>query len=561
MQDMIYAATEGGTVTISSGIFDETLTVDRNLTLRGVSPAETILQPGAAGQRVITVSAGHDLTLENLTVTNGQAPSMDPVGGGVYLAAGSLTLLNVHITGNVADYGGGVFQEGATGRVEAIDSLIQGNRAGIHGGGMYVRGSTSLTRTQVITNAAGSHGGGLHIAAGSAVITGGNFSGNQANTGNGGGLNLDNQLTVSGTQFQDNTAGDSGGAITQWNAGYTIVISGASFNNNSSKSKGGAAFIQSPLTLTDAHFNGNVTDSGGAGNAYGGGLYTASPATVTGCTFTGNQAKCLACSVTGGGGLSIALGAGDLSVSTVTGCTFEANYGWFGGGLSASYGTLNISRSVFKNNGGGYGAGLNATTVNGDHLLFQDNSAVNRGGGLSGSFVTLSTSRFLGNTAIGGGGIAVANGSASLTNVLLAQNNATAAGGGALRVENAPATLTHVTIARPARGSGSGINVTAGAALTIKNAILANYVTAIEATGGTATEDYNLFYDNGADGSGTIIAGGHSLTGLGPNLADPAGNDYHLTALSPAIGAGNDLGVLTDLDDRPRLGGRFDIGA
>jgi nitrous oxidase accessory protein NosD len=44
VQDMINAATDGGTVTISSGIFDETLTVDKNLTLRGVSPAETILR-------------------------------------------------------------------------------------------------------------------------------------------------------------------------------------------------------------------------------------------------------------------------------------------------------------------------------------------------------------------------------------------------------------------------------------------------------------------------------------------------------------------------------------
>lgn len=559
VQDMINAVMDGGTVTVPFGIFKETLTVDKNLTLKGVSSAETILQPGAAGQRVITVGPGYDLTLENLTVTNGQA--VGAVGGGVYLADGSLTLLNVQVTNNAADYGGGVFQEGATGRLEATDCLIQGNTAGIHGGGMYVRGSASLTRTQLTANTAGNHGGGLHVAAGSAVITGGTFSGNQANTGNGGGLNVDNQLTVSGTQFHNNTAGDSGGAITQWNAGYSMAIRGASFNNNTAKSKGAGAYMRSPLTLTDSHFTGNVVDSGGSGDTYGGGLHTESPITVSGCSFTGNRANCLGCSYSAGGGLSINLAPLDLSASTVTDSTFQENQAWSGGGLWAGYGTLNINRSVFINNSGGYGAGLNAYFVHGDHLFFQGNNAVNRGGGLSASFAVLTSSRFLGNAAIGGGGIAVANGNASLTNVLLAQNNAGAAGGGALRVENAPATLAHVTIARPARGSGSGINVTSGASLTVKNAILANYATAIESTGGTATEDFNLFYDNGVDGSGTIIPGEHSLTGLDPKLTDPAGGDYRLTVFSPAIGAGIDLGVLTDLDGRSRLGGRFDIGA
>jgi hypothetical protein len=74
-----------------------------------------------AGQRVITVSAVHNLTLRNLTVTGGQAAG----AGGAYLAGGSLTLIGVHITNNSASYGGGIFQEGKGGRLETIDSLIQ----------------------------------------------------------------------------------------------------------------------------------------------------------------------------------------------------------------------------------------------------------------------------------------------------------------------------------------------------------------------------------------------------------------------------------------------------
>ena len=84
-------------------------------------------------------------------------------------------------------------------------------------------------------------------------------------------------------------------------------------------------------------------------------------------------------------------------------------------------------------------------------------------------------------------------------------------------------------------------------------------------SGGTATQDYNLFYDNGSNSAvtngGTITPGGHSLTDQDPRLADPSGGDYHLAALSPAIGSGTNLGVTTDLDDRSRLNGRYDIGA
>ena len=152
-----------------------------------------------------------------------------------------------------------------------------------------------------------------------------------------------------------------------------------------------------------------------------------------------------------------------------------------------------------------------------------------------------------------------------MTNVLLAQNSASNLGGGALLIENLPATITHVTIGQPSRGSGSGIRISAGAALTLKNTILADYATGVEVNGGTVTQDYNLFFNNGSNSAitngGTITPGGHSLTGLDPRLADPTGADYHLTALSPAIGTGTNLGVATDLDDRPRLNGRFDIGA
>lgn len=103
IQDMIDNAADGGAVTIGAGTFSETLTVNKNLTLKGSSGTETILQPGAAEQRVITVAAGKNLSLQDLTVTGGQAPA-GGVGGGVFLQDGSLTLLRVLISNKQGDF-------------------------------------------------------------------------------------------------------------------------------------------------------------------------------------------------------------------------------------------------------------------------------------------------------------------------------------------------------------------------------------------------------------------------------------------------------------------------
>ena len=54
-------------------------------------------------------------------------------------------------------------------------------------------------------------------------LTGGLVTGNHATDGNGGGVNLNNGLSINGTQFIDNTAGDLGGGLTQWNSGQSVI--------------------------------------------------------------------------------------------------------------------------------------------------------------------------------------------------------------------------------------------------------------------------------------------------------------------------------------------------
>ena len=206
IQDMINAAPDGGTVNIPAGTFSETLTVDKNLTLSGVSANLTILQPASANQRVIAVTTGHNLTLGHLRVTGGHPTAAgDDGGGGVYLAGGSLTLDSVKIDHNQATYGGGVFQAGAAGSVTASNCMISDNTASFSGGGVYTVGSATLYNTTLANNSAANHGGGLHVGSGTASLTGGAVYGNHALNGNGGGVNATDGLTVVGTTFYSNS--------------------------------------------------------------------------------------------------------------------------------------------------------------------------------------------------------------------------------------------------------------------------------------------------------------------------------------------------------------------
>ena len=575
IQDMIDAAAENSTVNIPAGTYSETLLVDKNLTLKGVSLADTILQPANAHQRVIKVTNGHNLRLEYLRVTGGHpdAPN-DDGGGGVYLAGGNLTLDHVQIDHNQASYGGGVFQESTTGSVTASNSMIDNNTASITGGGVYSAGSATFSYASLVNNTAGNHGGGMHVA-GSASLTGGEVTGNHALNGNGGGVNVNNGLTVSGTIFTSNTAGGysdisgSGGAISQWNIGSTVTITGSVFSGNTAQFRGGAVFIrESFLTLGTSTFTSNTVNSGTSGDdTYGGGAYAGGGLDGSHLTFTTNSAKCADLNFPIGGGLYIQRPT--TGPSSVTQSTFDGNLAWLGSGIDSDTRVqLTLTHSSFINNGAviygqprsGYGGGVEAVWVHGDGLLFQNNKVINFGGGLNAIQSVLTNSRFINNTAASGGGV-YTHSSFNGTNLLLAGNDSNS--GAALYVYGGSAVLRHVTIGRPARGAGSAIHVDSGKTLELKNSIISAYAVGIRVLG-TATEDYNLFFNNGVDydptGGGTIVYGIHNVALKDPLFANPAGNDYHLRASSPAIGKGTNLGVTTDLDGRTRIG-RFDIGA
>ncbi len=573
LQDRINAAADGATLDIDPGTYVENLTIhDKNLTLRGSTQGVTTIQAANSSLRVITADSAKGLTLENLTITGGN-PVSDS-GGGIWAAGGTLQLVNSHVTNNSAPYGGGIFLADAASNLVLQNSLVDFNTAAIDGGGAYTTGSAVLVATQLDNNTANRHGGGLHVQSGAAVLSSGAFTNNHATTGNGGAVNVNNGLNVTGTQFLNNTAAVLGGAITQWNAPVSDIISGATFisnmaGNGSEESKGGGAYIAGGLTLTNTTFSGNKADTLTSGlNVRGGGLYAGGTLSVDGATFIGNEAKCHSCPFNEGGGLYSGLQTG---VATVTRSTFDGNKGWFGAGICAK--NLNVTHSTFKNGGaggsGGYGGGIDATTLTGDDLLFQDNSVVNDGGAVDASNVTLTHARFIHNTAGHGGGAVSNSGAFNGSNLLFDRNQASQNYGDVLYLESgsATATLYNITIAQPTQGTGPAVYLDPGAVMNLYNSIVNNYTNAIHlsGTGSKLTEDYNLFYGNTLDIillAGSIYnPGGHSFSTFPPGFVNPAAGDYHLTYTSKAKGGGYYFGLLDDLDYRPRLYGRNDIGA
>jgi hypothetical protein len=173
---------------------------------------------------------------------------------------------------------------------------------------------------------------------------------------------------------------------------------------------------------------------------------------------------------------------------------------------------------------------------------------------------------FIGNSAYHGGGIfyygscTYGPNTSHIVNALFVQNMADVGGAAFWTWSSSNTQILFTTIASPTLNGVSAIAVATGT-VGISDTIIASHTIGIESMGGTVYEDYNLFYGNTTNLSGTNSSGTHDVFD-DPNFADPALGNYRIISSSAAINAGVNVGVFTDLDGNPRpskLG--FDIGA
>lgn len=231
-----YASTIPGPNTIELGtdeIYEltcngggELLSDNGDLTIRG--NGATIRQT-CAGARVLRQKNSGTLTLADVTLTGGSTPdnggavvAPGPVvirdgsviegnhagvdGGGIW-SPSSVEVLGAAVRDNHAGRDGGGFYSAA--HVWLHDSTVSGNQAETGDGGGFVAQSVGIERSTVADNSAGGDGGGLRSRFASAQES--TFSGNEANRG--GGIAVLDSVSLQRSTLSDNTADSTGGAI------------------------------------------------------------------------------------------------------------------------------------------------------------------------------------------------------------------------------------------------------------------------------------------------------------------------------------------------------------
>ena len=313
------------------------------------------------------------------------------------------------VTDNTA-VGGGAISLGAvsTSSVASISgTTFKNNTSGTNGGAIATRqaihANNSAAKLDIAATFIGNkaqQGGAIYnsfytdngLGKGAGVTVTGTFSGNEATgneaTGKGGAIYNDGTLdkagkkggimTITDATFDGNKA-DFGGAI--FNTG-TLTINGGSFEGNTADKAAGAIYnaADAQLTVDGVTFANNSSAKAGAINNYDGTV------AISDSTFKGNDAgKSMGGAVTNTSG-----SAPGKSIITITGSTFEGNKAGNGGAVwNGTYGQVDITDSTFKGNtalaedGLGQGGAItnaNAMTITGGS--FANNTANYSGGAI-----------------------------------------------------------------------------------------------------------------------------------------------------------------------------------
>nr|WP_321358841.1 T9SS type A sorting domain-containing protein [uncultured Draconibacterium sp.] len=179
-----------------------------------------------AADKTVTIS---DMTIQggDLSVHGSSATSTSCNGGGVYVAAGTVHLDFVTVSGSKAYMGGGVMNHYGT--LIITSSTLSGNTAD-YGGGVYNYNSTLTIISSTLSGNAAFSGGGVYNEGGTLTIASSTLSGNTATYG-GGVYNYNSTLTIASSTLSGNTASNSGGGVRN-SDGNTYILNSIIINNS-----------------------------------------------------------------------------------------------------------------------------------------------------------------------------------------------------------------------------------------------------------------------------------------------------------------------------------------
>jgi CSLREA domain-containing protein len=229
LRDAIAAANVDGVATISFNVtgtitLSSALVITSDVTITG--PGQNLLTVSGNNQYPVFVfapglpSSMHWL-ISGLTIANGNNFTY---GGGISNFA-TLTVTDCTFTGNYAASGGGAIY-GGNGTLTVTGSTFTGNSTapgtlGGSGGGILGRSTLSVADSTFSGNSAG-YGGAINAEAISATVTNSTFTGNSGV--HGGAISSNSSLIVTNSTFYENSA-QSGGGIDQIGTTLTVTNS------------------------------------------------------------------------------------------------------------------------------------------------------------------------------------------------------------------------------------------------------------------------------------------------------------------------------------------------
>ena len=306
--------TTNGTIYIAKGTYNESnIQINTNMTIIGENQKNTIINGQKSGQSIFTITSGVNVTIINLTFTNGTSN----LGGAIYNDGGTLTDTNDTFNNNTATngYGGAIFNNGGT-LTETNDTFNNNTATNGFGGAIYNNVGTLTETNDTFNNntATNSFGGAIFNYGGTVTETNDTFNKNSAYDG---GAIYNGGVTVTETNdtFNNNSAYD-GGAI--YNGGGTLTDTNDTFNNNTANGDGGAIINYGGTLTVD-----NTTFTNNTANGFGGAICNIGTATVNFNRIIGNTAS-------SGNAISNNYG------------TVDARYNWWGSNTNPS---ANISGS------------------------------------------------------------------------------------------------------------------------------------------------------------------------------------------------------------------------
>ena len=287
LQSEIDNATEGSVLNLTrdyNGHYGSRIQLNKNLTIDG--QGHTLDCLGEGGCSAFYSKSGI-ITLKNLKIINGHN-DFNNKGGTIYIeGSAQYTIINCTFNNNWADDYGGAIYNGVDKPLTIINSSFDKNTADDdNGGAIYSKGDLDIINSTFTSNNADDDGGAIYCEK-SIYLENSLFEKNKAKV-DGGAIYSKNNVTVTkNTRFYSNNATGAtsaqcyGGAI---RSEGNVKVEGSSFNDNIAGDYGGAIYAKS-ASISSARFERNKADDN-----YGGAVYVEDSVDVMSTTFSSNHA-------------------------------------------------------------------------------------------------------------------------------------------------------------------------------------------------------------------------------------------------------------------------------